>query len=219
MRTALICTTPPAVFVTKAEVKAQLNIASGDVSKDTMLDALIDAACGYLEGADGSTKRAIASQDWTLVLPSFKPDGCGFPYRIELPLPPTRAVSSITYFDQAGDQQTLDAANYRLVNRGADRSRVVPVTSWPSTYCRDDAVSIAFTAGYGTDAGQVPMPKQLKQAVIWMVKQFYDLDARNVFLASESVDGVAAKSYFAEGSINMIKSTVDNLLFDIRLRG
>lgn len=219
MRTALICTTAPTAFVTVAEAKAQLNIAVADTSKDTLLTAMIDAACGYLEGADGSLKRAVASQAWKLVLPSFNPDGCGLPYRIELPLPPICAISAITYFNTAGSEVTLAAENYRLVNRGSERSRLVPVSSWPSTYYREDAVNITFTAGYGTGAGEVAMPKQIKQAVLLMVKQLYDMTGRNSLLASEDVPGVSAKTYFAEGGIKIMESVVNNLLFNIRLPG
>jgi uncharacterized phiE125 gp8 family phage protein len=208
MRTALICTSPPASFVTLAEVKAQLRVSG--TADDALIQAMIDAACGALDGGDGILKRAIGAQTLKLVLPGF----CPSPPRaqgIVLPLPPATAVSNIKYFDGDGVEQTLDPAAYRLIDCDTQPSYLVPVASWPSAACRPDAVSITYTAGY--DA----VPPPIKQAVILMVKQQYDLGQRNAFLASSQVEGVGQRSYFAEGSGNLIDQAAQNLLNNYRL--
>jgi uncharacterized phiE125 gp8 family phage protein len=229
MRTALICLSEPDAFVDLSIAKRQLKIADTDSSQDTILQSYLDAACSFLDGADGSLKRAVGEQTWKLVLPAFNRrhqpgDRFQRDFRqdhrhIELPLPPIRSVTSIKYFDSTGTEQTLDPAAYRLVNCGSERSRVVPVTCWPSPQCREDAVSVTFDAGYGDDAGQVAMPKVIRQAVLLMVKRLYDLGARNVFLASSTVEGVGAQSYFTEGAISAVQGVIDDLLFNVRLTG
>lgn len=220
MRTALICKTAPKPFVDAADVKRQLKIAATDASKDELLEMYIGAVCGFLDGADGSLKRAVAQQAWALVLPSFHPHGRYAPYRIELPLPPIRSVTSIRYYDANGSEQTLAEDAWRLVNRGSERSRVVPINGWPAAQCREDAVSIEFVAGYGEEDGQVGMPTQIKQAVILMIKQLYDMGQRSVFVTTDTVFGVGSKQYaVSSAASDVMQRAVGNLLFNVRLTG
>ena len=222
MRTALICKTPPQPFIQRADVKKQLKIAADDTGQDDLLDMYIGAACGVLDGADGRLKLAVAPQAWELVLPSFFPSGRCQPARIELPLPPIRSVTSVKYFDNNGVQQTLDVGDWRLVNRGSDRSRIVPAASWPSTPCREDAVSIAFVAGFSREDGDgfVPMPLQIAQAAMLMVKGFYDLGQRNAFLGTDTVFGVGSRQYaVSTAAADVVQRAVDNLLSNIALLG
>lgn len=220
MRTALINTEAPASFVQLADVKKQLRIADADSSKDDLLQMYIDAVCAHLDGADGSLKRAVASQSWKLVLPSFRLGQCP-PWRIELPLPPCRSVTKIEYYAPGVDAiQALAEGAYRLVNRGTERSRLVPTGTWPSTQCREDAVAITYAAGYGAEEGQIAMPKTISQAAIVMIKGLYDMGERNVFLTSDTVIGVASKQFQVSDAANsLMERCVDNLLFNVRLTG
>lgn len=220
MRTALINVDPPSSFVTVDDVKKQLRIDDGDTSKDDLLGMYIDAACGFLDGADGSLKRAVSEQSWKLILSSFRLGSCP-PWRIELPLPPCRAVTGIQYFAPGiAEIQILDPTAYRLVNRGTERSRLVPSTGWPTTQCREDAVQIAFTAGYGDGDDLIPMPRQIAQAVVLMVKSMYDMGERNVFLTGDGVIGVGYKQYqVSDTAAQLMQRTVDNLLYNIRIQG
>jgi hypothetical protein len=227
MRTALICTAEPAAFVTLAEVKAQLRVT--DTTDDTLITALLGAACAALEGADGMLKRAVADQSWQLVLPQFiahRHDNrlrdlmAGNPARpwnaIQLPLPPAKTVTTIAYYDADNSLQTLDPANYNLVNCGTEPAFVIPTTDWPSAYRRPDAVKITFAAGYGSD--KIPTP--VKQAVFLMVRQLYDLGGRNVFVTGETVFGVGASTYAVSAAAAQIcQNAVDRLLFNYRILG
>jgi uncharacterized phiE125 gp8 family phage protein len=227
MRTALICTSDPAAFVTLAEVKAQLHVT--DTTDDNMITALLGAACASLEGGDGLLKRAVADQTWQLVLPQFmahRHDNrlrdlvYGNPARpwnaIQLPLPPTKAVTEIAYYDGANALQTMAGADYNFVDCGTEPAFVIPTTSWPSSYRRPDAVKVTFTAGYGS--AKIPTP--VKQAVFLMVRQLYDLGARNVFVTGETVFGVGASTYGVSAAAAQIcQNAVDRLLFNYRILG
>ena len=230
MRTALICLEEPDAFIDLPVAKKQLGLSDTDTSKDVLVQSIIDGVCSFLDGADGSLKRAVGEQTLKLVMPAFRTkvrdcapgDRFSRDYsqawqQIELPLPPIRSVTSVKYFDTDGIEQTMDASLYRLVNRGSERSRLVAVSGWPACQCRDDAVSVTFVAGYGDEADQVAMPKVIRQAALLMIRRLYDMGTRNIFLASETVEGVSAKSYFAEGAVNAMQDVVDNLLFNVRL--
>lgn len=218
MRTALICTAAPAAtFVSVAEMKVQLQIDADDITHDTLLQALLDAVCDHLDGADGILKRSIGQQTWKLVLPSFQ---CGpKAARIDIPLPPLQTIDGITYYDSGNVQQTIAIAGYTLIQRGADPSWLVPPDGgWPATYGRDDAVTVTFTAGFGDGQNQVVLPKQIKQAAIVVVRKLYDMGEHNVFQTGETVFGVGSNQYqVSPAALAVMDQTAQSLLFNQRV--
>lgn len=154
---ALIQATAPAIApVSLAEVKAFLRI--DEAIEDTEIQRMLDAALAMADGADGGLGRALITQSWTLKLDAFQAE-------IPIPLPPLQSVTSIQYIDGAGVSQTVDAADYQVVGAGdAAPAWVKPAygKSWPSTRDQPEAVTIAFTAGYG-GASDVPAP--IRQAI------------------------------------------------------
>jgi hypothetical protein len=104
------------------------------------------------DGADGWLKRALRTQDWILVLPSFYA-GMNCYGHIVLPLPPLQTVTAIKYLDADGNEQTISTSVYRVVNNGTEPSVVMLVGGqyWPTHGCYPDAVRIEFTAGYGDE--------------------------------------------------------------------
>lgn len=84
------------------------------------------------------------------------PDGA-----IELKTHPVTSISSITYVDADGAEQTLDAYDYtlRYVN---GVWWVVPESSWPTTGEYANAVRVTFEAGYTSD----DIPPIFKQAIL-----------------------------------------------------
>lgn len=148
--------------VTAAEAKLHCRIDGSD--DDSLVAALITAAREHVEEV---TERALIEQTWRLTLAAFP---CG---RLLLPRPRLIAVSSIVYLDTDGASQTLDSSLYR-VDATSEPGSVEPAygTSWPDTYAVSGAVTVTFTAGYGTEVSAVP--QAIKQAVLLLVGAWYE---------------------------------------------
>lgn len=115
------------------------------------------------------TERTLISTSWRLTLDAF-------PSAIVLRQPPIIAVQSIEFIDADGVLQTLDPADY-LVDNVSEPGYVVPAfeKAWPTTRSVINAVRVNYTAGYGTEPANVPMP--LRQ---WMLLAIGDMfDHRN----------------------------------------
>jgi len=149
--------------VTLAEAKAQCYVTSSD--DDNLITTLITIAREY---AESRIWRQIIEVTYKLTLDSF-------PDQIILPKPPAIAVSSITYFDTANTSKTFDAAKYQ-VDTNSEPARITPTltNSWPSTYDKYNAVTVNFTAGYDASDEQHTISKQLKQAMLMLIKHWYD---------------------------------------------
>lgn len=136
-------------------------------TQDADIEGYIADATGRLDGKDGTLGRALVEQSWELLLDRFP---CAS--EIPIPLPPLRSVTSITYVDTDGATQTLATTVYAVDT--ASEPGVVSLKygqTWPSTLCQRNAVTIAFTCGYGL-SDDVPDP--LKSAIKLMVKDRYD---------------------------------------------
>lgn len=143
--------------VTLAEARLHLRLdASGDPPthpEDSLVEMLITATTGHLDGADGVLRRALVTQRWRLSLGAF-PIGA-----IKLPLPPLQSVEAVSYVDADGEEQSF--ADYAV-----DPAFGCIRGAWPS----GSDVRIDFTAGYG-GAGNVPAP--LKAAILLHVGHLY----------------------------------------------
>ena len=76
---------------------------------------------------------------------------------IQIPRPPLISISSITYIDSDGVEQTLSSSLYRVGTKSSP-GRVTPAHGevWPTTRNVTEAVTITFLAGFGTTAATVP---------------------------------------------------------------
>jgi uncharacterized phiE125 gp8 family phage protein len=150
-----------------ADAKRQLNLIDTN-DFDVKLTEICIIATEKLDGADGCLKRALRTQDWILVLPSFYA-GMNCYGHIELPLPPLQTVTAIKYLDADGNEQTVSTSVYRVVNNGTEKSILMLVTGqyWPTHGCYPDAVRIEFTAGYGDNAEDVPQ-RFRHAALVWL---------------------------------------------------
>src|SRR5690606_7580918 len=154
---------PANMPVSLAEAKAHLRVDHDD--QDDLITAQIKAATAWLDGYAGILGRALVTQTW-------RQDFVGFADHLALPISPVIAIVSISYFDVGNVQQTLDPGLYDLFAdaRGAHVA-LRPGQSWPGTFRRADAVSVAFTAGYGA-AADVPEP--IRHAILLIVQRLYD---------------------------------------------
>lgn len=149
---------PEAPPVSLSEARLWLRL-DGD-AEDLLIDQLLTDATDYIEGPDG-IGLAMAEQTWTYSLDAF-------PSEIRIPLGPVLAVSSITYVDTDGAQQTLDPAEYQVDTSGRT-ARIRPAygRSWPSTRGDMNAVVVTFTAGFDQ------VPGDLKRALFLLVGHWY----------------------------------------------
>jgi uncharacterized phiE125 gp8 family phage protein len=208
----LVQVTPPAAEpLTAAEAKSRLGI--GAELPDDVMNAFVKAARQTVDGWGGWLGRALVRQTWKMVLDRFPYDWDG---AIVIPLPPLISIDEIKYVDVAGNTQTLDTSKYSLLVGEPARLSPAPGSTWPDVQCRFDAVEITFTAGYGAAGGDVPEP--IRSAIALMVSNLRSLSARNLFISTDTVEGVGSKSYVVGGNAGAaIDSAVSWLLSTYRV--
>jgi hypothetical protein len=218
---SLIIVAPPTVEpVTSDEVRARLGMTYDDFPDDLVIDSWITAARQKLDGPNGLLQRALITQTWSMVIDEFPPpyEYYGFDYRergyysaytsptyyrrwpidiqaIRVPLPPLQAVTSITYLDGNGVTQTIDPSTYRVLLE--EPGVIVPATgqSWPLAGYTVGSVTVRFRCGYGDTA--VAVPEGIKTAIVLGVSELRSTMARDLFISSETVEGVGSTSYVA----------------------
>jgi hypothetical protein len=127
---------PETPVLTLEEAKTYL--AYDDDDLDDMLSRLIAAATEKLDGRDGLLGRALHPQTWELVLPDFPRK------EIELPLPPTLEVLSVSYLDgDRQEQQLTEGEDFRVIPGGWEGHTLVPTLGrvWPATAREPDGFS------------------------------------------------------------------------------
>jgi uncharacterized phiE125 gp8 family phage protein len=188
---------------------------STNSTADPQVSAIISAARQWTEDY---TNRALITQTWRLTLDDF-PRCLGYawngyapgqyhlrPWRdlqvIRLPWPNLLTVTSITYVDGNGATQTLDSSAY-VVDTSSLPGRVYPAygTSWPANRCQPNAVTITYTAGYGSASS---VPTAVKQAMLLMISDLYReresqiIGARAVVVANPTVDRLLASAIYRD---------------------
>lgn len=169
----LIQTTPPAAEpLTLAEAKAHLRVDDDVNEDDAMIASLIVAAREYAEVYTG---RALITQEWQYVMDEFPRRhlyGERIPHEFRLPKPKLQSVQSITYTANDGTPTTLDPAMY-VVDTASIVGRIALAHGqwWPDALRQANAVTVAFTCGYG-DAAAVPAG--IKQAMLLCIGSWYE---------------------------------------------
>lgn len=162
MITAVRITTPPVEGpVSLAEAKLHLRVDLD--AEDDLVAALLDAAQGLAGDASG---LAWVDTDYEVVLDGLPIDGV-----FRLPRGPIQAVDSITYRDADGVSIELGSSTYRAV-LGTNLIVRAEGADWPTTSSRPDAVTVAYTAGFGASAAAVPA--RAKAAVKLLLGHLYE---------------------------------------------
>lgn len=145
--------------------EARLHLRVDHTAEDTRISALIT---GARVGVETATRRQLMPATWVLRLDAFP---CRDDLPIELPRPPIRAVSSISYVDEAGASQVWDPAKYQ-VDKYEEPGRILPAygESYPSTRDVMNAVTVTYTAGFD-DAAAVPQPYK-DAMLLWLAELF-----------------------------------------------
>ncbi len=158
------------------QAKAALRFSS--TSEDLLIKGWIMAARSLFEEQAG---RQLVDAVWEYAL-----DGPPQSARIELPRPPLVSVSSVTYDDGSGTEQTLDASLYRVLPsvllEGSPLTGVtdpyctcgsielVSGSSWPATI-GSRSLRIRRTCGYGTTPED--MPALVQAALYFLIGHFH----------------------------------------------
>ena len=155
---------PTERLLTLAEAKQHLRVEGAE--DDQLIESLIEAAEGHLDGADGILGRALVTQTWRLRLDRWPDD------EILVPLPPLRSVSKVEYVDTSGNVQVWDAAQYD-VDTESEPARIRPAYgyTWPAARLVPGAVRVEFEAGYG---GAADVPRPIRQAALVLVGHLYE---------------------------------------------
>jgi uncharacterized phiE125 gp8 family phage protein len=153
-----VITGPTAQPIAVADVEAQVRASL--TAETALIDLYIKAVTAK---AEGYLKRSIITQTLQLSLERFTFDS------IKLPAGPVQSISSITYLDGDGVQQTISPSLYQL---GLDDT-ACPAWggSWPGVRVQPDSVKITYVAGYGL-ADDVPA--EIKAWMLLNVANLYE---------------------------------------------
>jgi uncharacterized phiE125 gp8 family phage protein len=139
-----LITAPEQLPITRAQAKAHLRVDTTD--EDELIDGLIAAATGHVEGRTGYTGRALVPQTWEYYLKAFPADPTKV---VPIPLPPLIEVESVKYLDRDGAEQTLATTVYDVNTATAPGSiSLKQDQTWPETRTAWNAVRIRFQCGY-----------------------------------------------------------------------
>jgi uncharacterized phiE125 gp8 family phage protein len=156
--------TPPAVEpVTLDEAKAHLKVDTS--ADDGLIARLIAAARARAEWHAG---RAFITQGWIQWLDRWPESGIA-----ELALPPLRSVVSVTAYARDDTASVWDPSIYKVDAVSAPGRVALACTAPPliANLRRVNAVAIAFSAGYGDAAEDVPA--LLREAILEIVAGLY----------------------------------------------
>lgn len=186
MKNSLVTTAPAAYPVSPAEAKAQLRIASADVTYDTEITRLITAATQWVERRYGisiiTQTRTQFQDNFYEKYPIFR-NFLG-PYYSRYPVtllyPPVQSVTFIKYYDTNQVLQTLDPATYTVAGlipptagaQDIETPRIWPVSSWPIFKWIPDTIQIKYVSGFGDDSTKVP--EVIKQAVLMVLSGLFE---------------------------------------------
>lgn len=154
---------PPVEPITLADAKAHCRIDHD--TEDVLISSLILAARLHVEQ---HLDIALVSQGWSLYLDTWPVAA-----HVELPLAPLIGVQSVRIYDAAGEAATVDPGSYS-VDAASRRPRIAfgSGVSRPVPGRALNGIEIAFTAGYGATADDVPMP--IRQAIRMLVAHWYE---------------------------------------------
>lgn len=190
-----VLVTPPAITpISLSEAKAWLDINYTD--KDTIITGLIKAATAHLDGWSGILGRCLVEQSW-------RQDFDRFARCLRIPLAPVLEITSIKYDDEAGDEQTVSADEYALLNDDLGPYILFnDDVSFPALSAVRPAVRVTYKAGYA-NGGTHPnytstVPDDIKHAIALLVRHWFDNPTAVVVGVSAqavpmSVDALLAK--------------------------
>jgi uncharacterized phiE125 gp8 family phage protein len=135
--------------LTLTEAKAHLLVDY--IDQDTLITSLIKAVGTHTEGYLG---RSLINKQYQWTMDSF-PAACN----LYFPKPPLVSVDSISYLASSDGASTSWGSTYYNVDSVSQPARLEPAYNemWPGNVrAQNNAVTLKFTAGYGTYSSDVP---------------------------------------------------------------
>lgn len=165
---ALTLTNGPAEEpVTVAEAKAHLRLDGS--AEDVLVASLILTSRLHIEAALGI---ALITQGWRLTLDRWPEGRMTERGELRFPLRPIQSIASVTVRASDGTPSVVPAADY-LLDGQALRPRLIPRDGkWPAPGQPANGIEIAFQAGIGDAAEDVPQP--IRHAVLLLVAHWYE---------------------------------------------
>jgi uncharacterized phiE125 gp8 family phage protein len=157
---------PAAEPVSLDEVKLFCRVDTD--AEDDNFGVLISAARALFERETG---LVLMAEDWEWTFDRWPvPDSHG-QRMLSLPLAPVSAITEIVVRDGAGGEVDIPPTDYVADLAGA---RIVEAKAalWPRPRAAAVGVRIAFTAGFGTGAGDVPAA--IRQALLELIATLYE---------------------------------------------
>jgi len=188
--------------VTAAQVKQQCGISTGDTTYDALITRMIASERAYVEKHCGIrivTQTIIAKCD------SF----CDFG---RLPFGPVQSISSVSYVDVDGANQTLATSVYETRADGLEALIVLKYNqSWPAI---QPGSRIAVTAVVGWSS----VPSDLQSAILLRIgRLFFSSKGTDQLLRRDQVDGLGSKEWDTTGSMDAVSArAVADLLENYR---
>ena len=147
---------PVSAPVSVNELKDHLRIETNE--EDVLLGDYIDAATQL---AESETGNKFVFQTWEIALNEFSAI-------IELPLRPLSAITSITYIDTDGVEQTLSPLIYK-VDDYSFRPRITLAyqQSWPSVRAEENTIKIRGVFGKSIPEKRIQQAIQLSVDRDW----------------------------------------------------
>lgn len=177
--------TDKAQAVSAAEYRRATSVLEGDLSDDTEIDALLQAAQEAVETATGRP-LAPGAYEFTVPFPGWR--------RWYFPCLPVTALDDLTLFEtESGDAAVQDMTGVRIV-RGSDEPQLLLPSDWGGFDVEADMLRIQATIG--AVAGS-PETRTLKRAIIMVAKQW--------FIDGVSVGEHDAMPQLAFGALRLIK--------------
>jgi uncharacterized phiE125 gp8 family phage protein len=161
----VLITPPQATPIDVADAKAHLRVDHSD--EDTLIEGLIAAAVGHLDGRAGVLGRAIMEQTWKYAFWDWPALG-----KLVVDLADVTSVV-VKYFDEAGAEQTLDPSNY-FVESDARGTAIWFKSTFDPPALSDDRpgpIRIEVTAKLAEDS---PALAAVKHAMRLMVGHWYE---------------------------------------------
>jgi uncharacterized phiE125 gp8 family phage protein len=170
----LILNSGPSVEpISVAEAKAHCRV--DNAAEDLLIAGLVLAARTHVERSLGV---ALIEQSWSLYLDRW-PDG---PW-LDLPLRPVISLEAVRLYSPSDTFMTLPPELFLIDGAGAyPRLARREAVAWPLPGRCVNGIEIAFTAGFGATAEDVPMPIRL--AIKMLVAHWYEM--REPVLAGEA---------------------------------
>lgn len=158
----LSTTVPPAdepVSTDELEHQLRAAVPADDPARPQWEAQLLRVIKAAREWCEEFTGRRVMTQTVRATYGSFP---CGWE-PIRLPVAPVQSVTAVQYKDANGVTQTL-TTYVPVLDAPAPLLHPPPEVGWPLTqWCRPDAVTVTFVAGY---ASVVAVPERFRQAIL-----------------------------------------------------